>query len=123
MPVSTVLILFVIVFALLLTFVVSQLIHDHIGNQELHHQVRVIDKQVETGQGIYPVTSFNGYGYTTRYVSTNCTKYRVAFLFTDEVEPMELRLYVSKKQYDTLNLGDTGSLLYCTGAFKRFDPV
>lgn len=121
MSVSTLLILFVIVLSLIFTYAIAQLVHDTIDTQELHHDVRVRDKQVETGEGMYPVTTYNGYGYTTRYVNTTCTKYKVTFECITDPNRMEQTLFVSKKQYDQLNKGDLGSLWYYTGVFKRFD--
>ena len=87
----------------------------------LTENAHVISKNVETISGVYPVTTYNGYGYTTKYVNTVNTTYTVTFAL--ETEQTRLTFNVSKKQYEALEIGNLGCLSYQLKRFKGFEKL
>lgn len=87
----------------------------------LTENARVIAKNKETLSGIHPITTYNGYGYSTRYVETVTIQYKITF----ELEPTATKktFCLSKKQYEAIGINEFGYLTYNLEKFKAFEKI
>lgn len=91
-------------------------------NEKITELARVIEKNIESKTEIHPITIYNGcYGYDTQYVETFQIKYLIKFKF--ELKEENITFSLSKKQYESLSVGDFGYLTYQIERFRSFEKL